>query len=114
MRNVLKAAAALPGLAYGWIVAASAIYCAGTGKMALFQFPFTQWIQAAPYWRLNWWMTLWVSISGGLPTLLLIVCAFGMVRHHWRNRPSEIYGKTEWADQRDMKAGNISANRRPF
>jgi hypothetical protein len=104
-----KAALAVPVVACGWMASASAIYLAGTGKMALFRFPFTQWLQAAPFWRLNWTMTLWVGISAAVPTLVLVLCAFGLTRHAWRNRGASrpIYGVTGWADHAAMRAGGL-------
>jgi type IV secretion system protein VirD4 len=86
MHGALKAVTALPVVAAGWVASASALYCFGTGKMDLFRFPFGQWIQAAPYWKLNLTMTTAVIGSAAAPTLLLAVCGFGIVRHHWRNR----------------------------
>jgi hypothetical protein len=59
MHPIAKVALVAPVLGYGWIAAASAIYCAGTGKLNLLRFPFVQWAEAAPWWRLNGTMTLW-------------------------------------------------------
>ncbi len=105
---------AVPVVAYGWVASASAIYLAGTGRMGLFRFPFAQWLQAAPWWRLNWIMTLWIGLSAAVPTLLLVVCAFGLARHTWRNRgnPKPIYGDTGWADHAAMRAGGLQLRKR--
>jgi hypothetical protein len=104
-----KTALAVPVVACGWIASASAIYLAGTGKMDLFRFPFTQWLEAAPWWRLNWIMTLWVGLSAGVPTLVLLLCMFGLVRHAWRNRgkPKSVYGDTGWATPQQMETGGL-------
>ena len=112
MRPIAKTALAAPVLAYGWLAAASAIYCAGTGKLALFRFPFVQWAEAVPWWRLNGTMTLWVSVAAVIPSLLLLVCGAGLVRV--RKARTEVYGKTSWASRQQMKAGGISASQRPF
>jgi hypothetical protein len=113
MRRVVPIAAAAIVLPWGWLTAASAIFCAGTGKIALFRFPFVQWAEAAPWWRLNGTMTLWVSIAAVIPSLFLLVCGLGLFRARRVGR-SEVYGQTEWASRRQMKAGHISASRRPF
>jgi hypothetical protein len=112
MRPIAKTALAAPVLAYGWLAAASAIYCAGTGKLVLFRFPFVQWAEAAPWWRLNGTMTLWVSVAAVIPSLLLLVCGAGLVRV--RKARTEVYGKTSWASRQQMKAGGNSASQRPF
>lgn len=105
----VKAALGLPVAAYGWIASASAIYLAGTGKMDLFRFPFLQWSQAAPWWRLNSTMTVWVIVAAAVPTLLLLACSFGLARHASRNRgnTTPIYGATGWADHAAMRAGGL-------
>jgi hypothetical protein len=110
----IKAAAAIPVVAYGWIASASAIYLAGTGKMDLFRFPFLQWALAAPWWWLNWTMTGWVIASAAAPTLLLLVCGFGLARHAWRTRGNAppIYGDTGWADHAAMRAGGLQLRER--
>lgn len=105
---------AVPVVVYGWIVSASAIYLAGTGKMDLFRFPFAQWLQAAPWWRLNWIMMLWVGLSAAVPTLVLLLCMFGLTRHAWRSlaNPKPIYGATGWADHAAMRAGGLQLRKR--
>ena len=87
----------------------------GTDKIALFQFPFTQWTQAAPWWRLNWMMTTWVAAGAAIPTAFLLLCAFGMIRH-WisQTKRGPLYGKTDWADRPQMASGSISSSRKPF
>lgn len=111
MRGLTKVGIAMPLAGYGWIVAASGIYLWGTDKLSLFRFPFAQWIQAAPWWWLNWQMTLWVIGSAAVPTLLLLVCSFGIVRHWWKTRSGDrpVYGTTDWADRKQMASRDISA-----
>lgn len=99
----------------GWMAAASAIYCAGTGHMALYQFPYTQWLQAAPWWRLNLWMTLWVGISAALPTLLMLLLIYGAIRNAvTRGRQPNLYGETGWANRKEMRSNNINPRKEPF
>lgn len=112
IRPAIKAALAAPLVAYGWNVSASAIYLAGTGKMDLFRFPFLQWSQAAPWWRLNGMMTAWVIGSATVPTVLVLVCGFGLARHSWRNRGKPIYGDTGWADYAAMRNGGLRLRKR--
>jgi hypothetical protein len=113
-----NAAAALGGglvvivTPYLWVAGASNIYCAGIGRLDLFVFPFTQWLIVAPYWRMNWWVTLWVVVAAAAPTFVLGLCAFAAKRRFSNARL--IYGKTDWATRSQMKAGNISTRKRPF
>jgi hypothetical protein len=90
-----------------WMVAASAIYCAGVGKIDLFAFPYTQWLQAAPWWRYSWSVGLWVYISAALPTLVLLICTAGAVRYYRRPSRRPLYGDSQWASDAEMRAGGI-------
>jgi type IV secretion system protein VirD4 len=77
---------AAAGVAWGWLAAASYIYLWGVGRLFLFRFPYHQWLIIAPYWRLSWWVQTWVVAGAAAPTLLLLVCAAGLVRHWWKQR----------------------------
>jgi type IV secretory pathway TraG/TraD family ATPase VirD4 len=106
------AALAVP---YGWIVTASAIYCAGVGRPALFASPFTQWLDVLPSWRANWWVTLWVVLGAAVPTAAMAAIAHVAVIVWRRNAgTTAVYGKTNWASRRQMGKANISTSRRPF
>lgn len=85
MTRGFSAGIAIAATAYLWIVAASNIYCAGIGRVDLFVFPFTQWLQIAPDWRANWWITLWVVVSAGIPTLAVLALLISF-RWFWRSR----------------------------
>lgn len=85
MRRVLLASTIVVVPA-GWMAAASAIYCAGTEKMALYRFPFTQWAEAAPWWRYTWNTTVWVAVGAIIPTAVVLLCTYGVVRHWWHSR----------------------------
>jgi hypothetical protein len=116
MRNVASAVGgglAVPAIPYVWLVGASNIYCMGIGRPDLFVFPFTQWLQVAPYWRLNWWMTLWVIVAAAAPTIVLGLAAIIMARRCMRPAP-QVYGATKWASRGEMNGGNISTDRTPF
>ena len=63
-----------------WLVVASALYCEMSGHMGMFRFPYTQWWQAAPWWRLNWWMTLYVIASAAVPTLIILGALIATIR----------------------------------
>jgi hypothetical protein len=116
LKRALFSSAAFIAVPCGWLASASAIYCAGSGKMALFRFPFAQWAVAAPWWRYSWDVTLWVGLGAAVPTAVLLLCGFGMGRHWWLNRKSArpVYGKTEWATRQQMDKGGIVSRDRPF
>lgn len=97
-------------LTWGWLASAAFIYLWGVGKLPLFRFPFHQWLIIAPYWRVSWWVTLWVIVAAAAPSLLLLVCGAGIVRHRLRRRQTQgrpIYGRTEWATRREMTDAQI-------
>jgi hypothetical protein len=100
---------------YGWIIAASAIYCAGAGRSDLFVWPFTQWLDVLPDWRANWWVSLWVFIGAVVPTIGigLAAAATTLILKRTRQR-AQVYGKTDWASRRQMDKANISTSRTPF
>lgn len=115
MRRLAIASGVIVGLPCAWVVAASALYCELAGKMDLFRFPYWQWVEAEPYWRLSQRMTLFVWGSAAAPTLVVLICLFGLVRHWWtegRHNPSKtVYGKTEWADRKQMRGRDIAASK---
>lgn len=113
MRTLAAVILGTVAAAYGWVVAASVIYLTATDKFDLFQYPYMQWVQAAPYWRTNLWMMLSVWGSAAIPTVVAVLCLFGMVRHQ-RNRQPAIYGETQWATPQQRSANGISSKRRPF
>jgi len=73
VRTFLPGCVVLLSLVCGWLAAASAIYCNLSGRGSLFVFPFTQWVQAAPYWRINVWMTVYVIASAVGATAPVVV-----------------------------------------
>ena len=116
MRPVLFALVVAP---FGWLAGASAIFCYGTGKMDLYRFPFLQWVEAAPWWRLSGWITLWVCVSAAIPSLALLavialMVRFGRTAALRRQRVRPVYGETGWATKPEMNAGSIATSRRPF
>jgi hypothetical protein len=113
MRMLAAIVLGLPATAYGWVVAASALYLTAADKFDLFQFPYLQWVQAAPYWQANPWMTVYVVGSAVIPTVVVALCLFGMVRHR-QNRQPAVYGETQWATPQQHSANGISSNRKPF
>lgn len=92
MSAVRNGAAALAGglasvaIPYAWLVVASDIYCAGIGRLDLFVFPFTQWLQVAPYWRLNGWLTLWVVVSAAAPPFVAGLAVLAWARRRTGGR----------------------------
>jgi hypothetical protein len=113
MRKFASILLLLLAMAYGWVVAASALYLTVADKFDLFQYPYMQWIQAAPYWRYDPWMTAYVVGSAAIPTVVVGLCLFGLVRHQ-RNRRPAIYGETQWATPQQRNANGISTKSRPF
>lgn len=109
---IMAGAVAAP---FGWVFVASNIYCNGIDRPDLFLPPFTQWLQVAPYWRVNWWTTLWVVISAAAPTFFLAVLVWWLVslRRGRAGRPN-LYGSTGWASPAEMRRGGIELEKDPF
>ena len=100
-------------VAYGWIAAASAIYCWGRGILNLYTFPWVQWAVAAPWFNFNDDVRLWLILGAIPPTGLLALLALVWVRNRPRPAP-KVYGETSWADRTDMAGGGISSTKRPL
>jgi hypothetical protein len=98
-----------------WLAAASAIYCRLAGKWALYQFPYLQWLDAVPWWRLNARMTVYVVTAAAVPTLVALIIAFCLISKRLPNklRPS-LYGQTDWAGVPEMEDGGIKLKRQIF
>jgi hypothetical protein len=117
MTGILKGGSWIVGLiaiTALWMVSASALYCLLADKWDLFQFPYTQWAQAAPFWRYSAWMTLCVAAAAAVPTIVLLLCAFGVTRHYLRTRRPALYGSSDWATSGDMRGGGIKVSRTPL
>ena len=101
--------------AWGWMAAASAIYCYGYGIPDKFRFPFMQWLHAARWWDYSDEVTLWVSIGALIPTAFLALVCLAVFRTLWSRRGQKpVYGETDWATRPQMKANRIATTRRPF
>jgi hypothetical protein len=115
VKGVVAAVAALVLVPCAWMAAASAILCAVTSHMSLYRFPFLQWAEAAPWWRFTWWMTLSVAVSATIPTVVVLLLAYGVVSSLYRRgRQPAIYGQTGWAERGEMQRGGIRSERSPF
>lgn len=114
MNRLAKVAALVVIVPAAWSVAASAIYCAGTGRMELFVFPYTQWLQAAPWWRYSLVVGLWVFISAALPTLALLLCAAVAFRRYRRLGRQPLYGDSTFAGAAEQRQGSIKQSRSAF
>jgi hypothetical protein len=95
-----------------WIVVASALYCEMSGRMGMFRFPYTQWWQAAPWWRLNWRMTLYVTTAAAVPTLIILGAILATIRiGYGKPRRPALYGKTGWAGPAEMRERGITRSK---
>jgi hypothetical protein len=107
---------ALAGLPWGWLALASFIFLQITGQSDKFSFPYVQWALVAPYWRVNWWVTLCVmvaAIGATLPLALLIAAVVWWCRRSARSAPT-LYGKSAFATPADMRSNAISLQEKPF
>jgi heme/copper-type cytochrome/quinol oxidase subunit 2 len=95
---------------WAWLVIASLVYCSLTGKRDLLAFPYSQWAEAAPWWRANWLMTVCVTASAVLPTLLAVALGVIVWRFRRARRPA-LYGRSAWAGDAAMRAGGVRQSR---
>ncbi|MGD0107119.1 MAG: hypothetical protein ABSC06_24240 [Rhodopila sp.] len=115
-RTLATIGVAILAVPCAWEASASAVLCWGIGRLDLYQFPYTQWLEAAPWWRTNWWLTFWVVLSAVMATLIWAPVTFGGARFLVRRQVQRqsLYGESGWADTKQMNAGGISNNRKPF
>jgi type IV secretory pathway TraG/TraD family ATPase VirD4 len=99
-----------------WTVVGSAILCKMAGRMEAFVFPWDQWWEYAFSWYgANWWATACVIISGVLAAVPALAIGALVIAWMTRRRPGAgVYGKTGWANQKQMQAGGLSTDRKPF
>jgi type IV secretion system protein VirD4 len=117
MRIILGALAVIV-LLYGWIVAASALFCLVAGDWAYYVFPYDQWLYVVPYYAANWYMTVCVIVSAVIPTIALGVIAKLLWRtFRWRRRHlvsgadqpiqrggTDNHGHAAWATRQQLDA----------
>jgi hypothetical protein len=96
-------------------IGASGLYCVWSGHGDAFAWPYDQWILVAPYWRLNWKMTLLVVASGGAPVLILAMIVFGVARKRMGGGMSQgLYGRSGFASPKAMQQNGIRLRRTPM
>ena len=94
-----------------WMASASALLCCFLGRLDLFRFPYVQWAQAAPWWRLSWRMTLSVVASAAIPTVAVLALC-GVAWRLWRRRRTRpLYGETHPATPAEMVRGGLVIRR---
>ncbi|MGD0107268.1 MAG: hypothetical protein ABSC06_25000 [Rhodopila sp.] len=112
-RNLAAIGVAILAVPCAWEATASAVLCWGIGRLDLYQFPYTQWLETAPWWRVNWWLTFWVVLSAIIATLIWAPITFGGARFLVRRRVQQsLYGKTGWAESTDIQRGGLQLRRR--
>ena len=85
LRNTGLAGFAATAAVAAWLVAASALWCKGTGSP--FRPPWLQWWNALAWWGANWWVNLWLVLAAVVPTVFLAMLLFGLfltLRWRWR------------------------------
>lgn len=111
MRRVAAIAGIVVLSSYGWVVAASAVYCALAHKSDLFAFPWLQWFEVLPAWRTNWLVSALVVVSALAPTTVIVLCAFAVWNYRLGRRA--LYGSARFAGRRDLRRGGLRLSRRP-
>jgi hypothetical protein len=96
-----------------WSAAASALWCYGTGVCRPGEWPLLQWWFVAPFWRENWYVTLWVVVSALAPTIGTLFAAWAAWMWFRRKPKPPLHGETQW-DKQARPQGAISTTRRPF
>lgn len=112
MKAIAIAGACLLVAGYAWLVSASAIYCAVSGHMPLFTFPYAQqWIAAARWWNYTPWTTFSVTVGAFIPTLVAGLAVVIVVRRLCVDRGQKVYGTSNFDD---LRQGGAQLRRRPF
>lgn len=119
VRRVAAFCGAAFAVAWLWSATASAIYLGRIGFLSEFKPPWLQWWIAVHYaiedgW--TGWTTLyvwfWLTVSAGIPSVLLGAAV--MLWHRKRDPGSDLYGKSGWANRRDMARNGIRTDRKAF
>jgi type IV secretion system protein VirD4 len=79
-RWIIGASAGVVVIPYAWLAAASFLYLTASQRMDLFVFPYVQWLQYAPWWRYRPLVTAMVVGSAAVPTLVLGLLAYAILR----------------------------------
>jgi type IV secretion system protein VirD4 len=69
-----------------WIASASFIYCWVKGPRYPFEFPYNQWLSAAPWWQYDPWTTIGVVAGAAVPTVVVVLVAIALIRHRLATR----------------------------
>lgn len=100
-----------------WSVLASYLWSLLTKEPNAFPWATSWWL--GTHWFLaNWWCNVCLVLSAAFATIATGVLSFCIIAYAIslrRRNPSQIvYGKTDWADQKEMAKGGISTRHRPF
>ena len=118
MIRLAGAVAAIVLLLATWLAMASLVFIWVNGFWSDYPWPDKLWMwirYAIEAWG-NTIVHRWLLISGTVTALPPLLCAYGLVRNRWRSQGSKpaVYGKTEWATERQRSAGGIASTKRPF
>jgi hypothetical protein len=103
----------IAGVAVFWFVATDLVYCFGSMRFDMFDWPFTLWFEDFPsrnysfIQRLRWWG------APILPTLLIGRLLWQTRMHLWP-RFAGLYGDSRPASWWDMRRSGIRHRRTPF
>lgn len=113
MRLHWRLAIACPVLA-AWVLLASGLYCQLSNHLDLFVFPYMQWFEAAPWWWYSPWILLYLVGSALVAGIAVLSVALIVLWPRRSGPAAPVYGKTEWATDRQRKTAGINATGKPF
>jgi hypothetical protein len=111
-------------LLFGWgsLALGSYVYLRGMGYRDEFEYPWCQLWILIPYiiadgWRglpslMTWSWCLAGILSTLMPGVVTLILLFQRMTD--RRRQPSLYGKTGWADRREMRRGGFRTDRSPF
>lgn len=81
-----------------------------------FEFPYDQWIIAAPWWLYDYRTT--ASVVGGAtaPSIIAVMICVALFRFRRKSggEPRALYGRMDWADPKEMDGAGIKQNKTAF
>jgi hypothetical protein len=105
---------------WGWVFVASFLLCMMTKRIDLFRWPFSTWLDAAPWWHsVGWQMKLNIAVAAFAPTLVVLAIGTGLIRRRARSvtvpRVRQwLFGNSKWSTEAEQRSNRIITTRGPL